>query len=239
MDFIQLGANIGKSYSDIMWWLVPQEGWSGIFVEPNPDAYEKLIECYADLENCFFEEVAVVPTDAPELESEDKVVRMKLGNPTNYHETSKVISRTRHLEPSIANQFVDVPCTTLEALVEKHNMTGKAFELLQIDIEYSDYGVIVTTDFRKVCPKYIRVETIHMENYDCDEVDACEVFPNGHPSAADLAQKAHLTKFLSMRDYKIIDDPWYEKYAEHVATDFPDNKPEAEKYNTVYFKETL
>ena len=46
IDFIQLGANVGKSYSDIMWWLVPEMEWSGIFVEPNPDAYEKLIECY-------------------------------------------------------------------------------------------------------------------------------------------------------------------------------------------------
>jgi FkbM family methyltransferase len=242
IDFIQLGANIGKSYSDIMWWLVPQEGWSGIFVEPNPDAYEKLIECYADLENCFFEKVAIGPKlYEDDLETERKVdkIIMELGNPDNYHETSH---RARHQERNkhISNpeRYIQVPNMTLDTLVEKYNMTGKPFELLQVDIENSDYNVMITTDLSKVRPRYIRIETIHMENINCLEGETCQIFPDTC-APTPSSQKAHLDKFMQLNGYKMIDDPWYKKYVELTATDFPGKEPEKEHYNTTYFKETL
>lgn len=240
IDFIQLGANVGKSYSDIMWWLVPQEGWSGIFVEPNPDAYEKLIECYRDLENCFFEKVAIgakLYDDKLETEIKKDSVVMELGNSGHFHETSKVVPEHREdIIEQRPDQYIRVPNMTLEEIVEKYNMTGKEFKLLQIDIEGSDYAVLLSIDFDKICPQYVRVETIHMENINCSLGDHCPIFPKTcqtEPSS----RKVHIDRFMQLSGYKEIKDPWYEKYVEHVTADFPGAKPEPEKYNTTYFKE--
>lgn len=240
IDFIQLGANVGKSYSDIMWWLVPQEGWSGIFVEPNPDAYEKLIECYRDLENCFFEKVAIGPMlYNDDLKTKKKVdtIIMQLGNPDNYHETSS-IARNQEPNKHINNpeQYIQVPCMTLEGLVEKYNMTEREFKLLQIDVEGSDYGILLTIDFDKICPQYVRVETIHMENLNCTLGENCHIFPEACQSTPS-SHKKHLDRFMSLNGYKQIEDPWYQRYESLITQQFPDKKPEPERYNTTYFKE--
>ena len=242
IDFIQLGANIGKSYSDIMWWLVPQEGWSGIFVEPNPSAYKKLLENYFELNNCFFEKTAVIAKTYDEdlvVEDSEKSVIMRLGNSEHFHETSRVEPGQ---DPEVltrrSKDFIEVPSTTLEKIVEKYDMTGKPFELLQVDIENSDYDVMITTDLSKVRPKYIRIETIHMESIDCLKGETCQIFPDTC-ALTRSSKKAHLDKFMQLNGYKMIDDPWYQHYEFLVTHQFTGKKPEPENFNTVYFNKFL
>ncbi len=50
-------------------------------------------------------------------------------------------------------------------MVGKYNMTGKPFELLQIDAEGIDDLILLNTDFTKVLPEKIRFEVVHLQKY--------------------------------------------------------------------------
>ena len=245
IDFIQLGANVGKSETDIMWWLVPEKNWSGIFVEPNPDAYEKLIENYSELNNCFFEKIAVIGKTYDDdfvTENTDESVIMRLGNPEHFHETSKVeLTADPEVLTRRSIDFIEVPSMSLEKLVEKYNMSGKTFELLQVDIEGSDYDVLLTADLSKICPKYIRIETIHMENKMCLLESSCPIFPHDCGSREEdrISFKKHLDKFMKLNGYEIVPDPWYKHYEFLVPSHWPGKNPEPENFNTVYFNKDL
>lgn len=60
-----------------------------------------------------------------------------------------------------ANIVVEkVPCLTLQDLIAQHQITE--VDLLQIDTEGYDYQILRTLDFRRVAPRYINYERIHL-----------------------------------------------------------------------------
>jgi len=62
IDIVQLGAHIGPSPSDMIWWLFQDDpDLCALFVEPHPLSFKKLKENYAPYPNCSFEELAVDP----------------------------------------------------------------------------------------------------------------------------------------------------------------------------------
>lgn len=217
INFIQLGANRGKTDSDIMWWLVPEKGWNGIFVEPLPDAFELLKEHYVYLTDSFFEQVAVIGDEKYKKHVIHSIRHP--GDPATRGFPIRSIGIHRSAGLGTGSSVCDVrpgginvPAMTLMELLEKYNLKGVEFDLLQIDVEHSDWDILTSTDFNVALPKIIRVETIHM--------------------CAD--QKKSLRKHLGNFDYEEIEDPYWDRFAELVPKHWKGKKPEKRHYNTVY-----
>ncbi len=164
INFIQIGANIGNTPQDIIWPIVRERGWNGIFVEPHPEAFEELKVNYNDLSGSYFENCAICGNDG--------YTKLYYGLDTQISSMNKNHSMGANNASKLFNE-VEVPCMTLYSLVEKYNMIGKPFELLQIDAEGMDGEILKSTDFTNILPKYIRFEHIHLNyNVTISRVDA-------------------------------------------------------------------
>ena len=56
-----------------------------------------------------------------------------------------------------------LPCMTIESLVKKYGLLDTSFKLLQIDVEGMDDKILLSTDFTRIIPKYIRYESIYLK----------------------------------------------------------------------------
>jgi FkbM family methyltransferase len=182
IDFIQIGANIGNTPQDIIWKFIREKDWKGIFVEPVTTSFNILKENYSDLDGCYFEQSAIGSKD---------------GEITIYSRSDGFSDRQQAstIKTHFKNDFEEVvSCMTLNTLVEKYDMVGKQFELLQIDAEGMDDLIILNTDFTKVLPEKIRFEVVHIKKY-------------GRSTQTVL-------KYLKSFGYEIIKD----EYIEHVKS---------------------
>jgi FkbM family methyltransferase len=153
IDFVQIGANVGNNKYDIIWKLSRQKDWKGLLVEPLPKSFEILKENYSDMPGMIFENCAIMDYDgtvelhyAPDFMNECQQASVNLG----------------HWPENLATE--EVPCLTIESLLEKHNLLDTEFEILQIDVEGVDDRVILATDFSRIRAKYVRWESIHLRN---------------------------------------------------------------------------
>ena len=150
INFIQIGANVGNNANDIIWRLARENDCGGILVEPFPKTFGLLQENYADMENLFFENVAIMPY----------VGEVDLHHSQTFlNECQQASTSKGHFMANTAT--TRVPCTTLEALVDKYNLRDQPFELLQIDAERGDVAILLATNFDSILPKYIRYEMIN------------------------------------------------------------------------------
>lgn len=160
INFIQIGANVGNTPQDIIWPIVRKNNWSGIFIEPIPQAFTKLKENYSDLQNCYFENLAISTYDGitdiyyePEWCNQDVI-----GGDTQIASILYEHSPTRNICK------IQVPCVRFETLIKKYNLLDTSFELLQIDAEGYDAFILMDTDFTHILPKYIRFEAVHLRH---------------------------------------------------------------------------
>lgn len=154
INFIQIGANIGNTESDIIWKIVRENNWNGIFVEPLAKSFEKLKENYSDLKDSFFEKVAIYNYDGEiDLYFEDKY---------NSETASLIQSHCSDRNTCIER----VLCIKLETLIKKYNLYDVSFDLLQIDVEKADGVILLDTDFTHILPKHIRFEHCHISSDD-------------------------------------------------------------------------
>lgn len=153
IDFIQIGANIGNTDTDIIWKLIRKNSWNGIFIEPMPESYKKLRENYSDIVGSFFENVAIMDYNG------DVSIYTKPDDLVDYSEQASAMRtgwwRRNTLE-------ITVPCKTLTSIINQYELLNVPFELLQIDAEGMDGKILLSTDFTNIMPKHIRFESIHM-----------------------------------------------------------------------------
>lgn len=158
INFIQIGANVGNTSQDIIWPIIQQRGWHGIFIEPIPEAFTNLINNYQNCPGCYFENIAIMDyngtTDIFYNPSDDT----QIASTFNTH------------SPGRNTQKITVPCQTLSSIISKYNMFDP-FELLQIDAEGADYKILMCTDFTNIKPKYIRFEHCHFGKLDSEHPD--------------------------------------------------------------------
>lgn len=158
INFIQLGAHCGNTKQDIIWPIIRDKGWNGIFVEPHPDSFAKLIQNYSDLDGSYFENLAIDTFN---------------GSTVLYYapEGRTEIASTNKLHSSANTLSIEVNCITLTELCKKYNMIGVEFELLQMDTEGCEDRIILSTDFTNILAKYIRFEYIHFCRVHLNESD--------------------------------------------------------------------
>jgi hypothetical protein len=217
IDVVQLGANVGKSVSDIVYRLFEERpGLSGLFVEPHPTSFGKLKEYYSQYPNCFFEQAAIVPSHMMTYHDDSDTIPLYYRTdrpPHNSYEQANVLSSFRVGPKSAVATSVDVPCLDLHSLLKKYNLIGVEFELLQTDLEGLDLPLLLDINFEKILPRYIRAETV---------------------STTTTAATNHLTQW----GYEPLDvDPYYEIYKKDWHKDWPEahfGGLEPAGYNTVW-----
>ena len=211
IDFIQIGANLGNNPYDIIWRLVRERNWSGVLVEPLPHIFQQLKENYADVPNLHFEEIAIChyngftplyysPTNENDCQQASCLPSMSLQC------SDGLTPDGRATAPVPLNSALTyVKCYRLESLVDAYDMTGKEFELLQIDAEGLDGTIIQSTDFNLVRPKYIRYESCHLE-----------YLAEAHGS---LASNEAVLAYLAEFGYKEIPDLYGDMFPEEGSID--------------------
>ena len=202
IDVVQVGANIGKSQTDATWILIDKFGWTGLFVEPIPQSFEKLKKYYSSKsEHHTFENCAIIGD-----KDVDKVNMKYSSNPA-----LSVIASVGNCTYRYENDLdLEVPAMSLEKLLEKHGLLNKEFELLQMDVEGLEADIVKKTDFNKVIPKRIRLETIRSYGMGIEE-------------------------YLQSFGYKVVNDYCWDIYEDHLIKNKEELQWEIEekRFNTL------
>lgn len=159
--FVQIGALDGVT-ADPIYRYVREYHWNGLLVEPQPEAFQHLLENYHDEPQLQFVNAAIghehgarslyfVPCD---------------GRPTVLQGMASFNARLirKQLPRRIAIVPRTVPTLPLQSLLERYRVT--AIDLLQIDVEGFDYEVIKMVDFGRLSPRIIHYEHIHLSESD-------------------------------------------------------------------------
>lgn len=147
LNFIQVGANDGRSGDPLNQYIL-QYPWYGMLIEPQPDMFAQLCENYASVhDRLIFENVAI----ANGLSS----ITMYRGQGKDYPNTSVHRRVVTQLAPHDV-ELLTVPCTTLDALIQKHGLSN--VDILQIDAEGYDYDVLKTLNLAAISPLIIQFE---------------------------------------------------------------------------------
>lgn len=147
--------------------LIPlaKKGWKGIFVEP----VTYLIDNLEKIDGCIYENAAITSYNGditinydpkPEHQWQRGVGYVTRNEDGFMPLVSEASSPSNHFwDNKFSNITKDtVPCMTLDALIDKHNV--KRIDFLKIDIEGMEH-VILDTYSWKVKPNLIKVEIIH------------------------------------------------------------------------------
>jgi FkbM family methyltransferase len=147
LNFIEVGANNGR-FGDPLNRYILQYPWYGILIEPQPDIFAQLCENYASVSyRLIFENVAIA--------NGLSTITMYRGKGKDYPITSVHKRITAQLAPHDM-ELLTVPCTTLDALIQKHSMSN--VDVLQIDAEGHDYDVLKTLNLSATSPLIIQFE---------------------------------------------------------------------------------
>jgi FkbM family methyltransferase len=162
--FVQIGAYDGLECDPIQRF-IHRYRWSGILVEPQPDAFERLRRNYEKFPGLIFERTAIA-----DQECSLPLYKLKEEFAHLFHSDRKTLCSfdpehiTKHLSQRVdlrdALEKVDIQCSTLSRLIEKHHVTK--IDLLQIDAEGYDFIIIKSIDFSKVSPLIIHFEHAHL-----------------------------------------------------------------------------
>jgi FkbM family methyltransferase len=145
--FVQVGANDGVGSKDPIHGFVVAHQWSGLAVEPMPDAFAQLCQTYAGNRNVRPVNVAV--------DEQDGVRPMYLAS--NADTALASLLRDRNiLSKQSRVQTVDVRCVTFDSLFRAQGVSK--VDVLQIDTEGYDYRILRTFDLSRFRPGVVNLE---------------------------------------------------------------------------------
>jgi FkbM family methyltransferase len=139
--FVQVGANDGVR-GDLLHPLPKKTTWSGILIEPVPDALRRLREECNGFDGLIFEQIAIWPDDRPptfwHVRGED--VLSSFSRETIRLHTDKYEDLEGMTEP------LDVSVSRLDALCEKYAIEP---DLIAVDVEGMDDVVLSTMNLEE------------------------------------------------------------------------------------------
>jgi FkbM family methyltransferase len=158
--FVQIGAFDGISDG---WFreLIVNNRWHGILVEPQPEAFRRLQQTYADQPQLKFRNVAI-----GRAAGEATMYTLRTGasqvTSFDYQHLVRHLKRTADIIP------IRVPCLTLHELLAEAGF--RCLDLLQIDAEGFDAEIIRSIDFGALKPSIIRYEHRNLLSRDHDRL---------------------------------------------------------------------
>ena len=174
---LQVGAMDGTSFDDFCGY-VDLFKWKGLWVEPMPEMYERLLNHYSsireDYDSLLFENSAISDYDGdikfiripPKVVDDGKVEACFNGMSAVYPPRNGLGSEFDRKTVEEYAETLTVPCLTMETLVAKHNVSK--IDLLCIDAEGHDWRVFKHFDLDKYKPKFIKIEFCNLEKEEQD-----------------------------------------------------------------------
>lgn len=146
--FIELGANDGITQSNTKH-LEEKFQWHGILIEPSIPAFNKLKQTR---HNNILINACVVSNDYKENTIKGDFNSGSLMSSVNGSRLN-------------SDNLVEVPCFTLEYIIEKCNLMDNHFNLISIDTEGYELNVLKGINLKKFMPDYLLIE-IYKKDYD-------------------------------------------------------------------------
>jgi FkbM family methyltransferase len=160
--FIEIGANDGGG-ADHLQSLIRSNPWRGILVEPNPRAFERLRENYADLGRVELANVAIAGSDGRlpffEIEPpEDPASWELLGEYDRLGSLSREVLLGHDWIKNVDRRVVrtEVDALTFESLCRRHRV--ERVDLLVIDTEGYDFEIVRQLDLADRRPRLLVYE---------------------------------------------------------------------------------
>lgn len=144
--FVEIGANDGRSGDPIL----PNAGslgWSGLLVEPQPEAFARLGKTYEGNPNVHLVNAAI---------GERNERRILYFHPDRPLTLASFVPDRNVLAGAEGLDQVEVEAITFEALFERYGVTR--VDILQMDTEGYDYQILKGFDFSQYHPKLINME---------------------------------------------------------------------------------
>jgi FkbM family methyltransferase len=171
--FLQIGAFDGQA-GDPIHGAVVSYGLRGILVEPNPHAFQALIQTYKGTSDLVFENCAIAWNDGF-----TNLHRFKPGSPlpewtqqVSSFNRGHLLSEARSINGASSYiESVSVPTISIGTLKQKHFISSLG--LLQIDTEGFDFEIIKMAFAAGLYPKVINYEHVHLsrpEEHACREL---------------------------------------------------------------------
>jgi FkbM family methyltransferase len=194
--FLQIGAFDGVGDDDLSE-LIRAHHLRGVLVEPQPAAFTRLKETYADQPQVVLLQAAIAERDGVR----DLFVRKS--------KTSMAASFDReHLRRHniAANDIgtISVPCHTVASALKLGGLVS--VDILQIDAEGYDWAIIRSIDFQRVRPAIVRFE---YRNLPPADADACLAFLAGHGYRFLLERR----DIVAVRPDDAVPDAWQARVA--------------------------
>ncbi len=162
---VQIGSNDGKTGDPLFSILQKNKNWKALFVEPIPQAFEKLKNNYPDTKRFRFENVAVNEGQKMTFYSVDSAAKKSLPDlPYWFNQLGSFDKQhiLKHLdgalEPFIRAQ--ELEGVSLKTLFERNQITS--ISVLHIDSEGYDWKILSQFDLEKYEPKFILFEHNHL-----------------------------------------------------------------------------
>lgn len=165
--FLQIGAYDGVGDDDLGE-LIESHRLRGVLVEPQPAAFAKLKQRYADQPQLTLLQAAIA----------DRPGNRELYCLRNRPSMAASFDRGNLLKHGIPDTEIvpmTVPCHTVDTALAFAGLSR--VELIQIDAEGYDYEIIRTINFARIRPAIVRFEYRHMSRRDADE---CLALLAGH-----------------------------------------------------------
>jgi FkbM family methyltransferase len=161
-EFIQVGAFDGLA-NDPLHDLIVDQGWRGVLVEPQPDAFERLQQTYAGVEGLTFLNVAVTDQPGPITfwriggsEPDDPWWRGQVSSFSREHVERHIGDR-----PHLASRIEGITVPTM-SLAEVFGKATRPVQVLQVDAEGHDAAIVDSLDLGLHHPTIVRFEHRHL-----------------------------------------------------------------------------
>jgi FkbM family methyltransferase len=161
-EFVQVGAFDGMA-NDPLHDLIVGQGWRGVLVEPQPDAFARLQQTYAGVEGLTFLNVAVTDQPGPLTfwriggsEPDDPWWRGQVSSFSREHVERHIRDRP-HLAARI--EGITVPAMSLGEVLGR---AGRPVQVLQVDAEGHDAAIVDSLDLSVHRPTIVRFEHRHL-----------------------------------------------------------------------------
>ena len=158
--FVEIGAFDGRSVSNTCG--LADAGWTGFYVEANPECIPCLVENHAQNPK-----VKVVQTAIADFEGTADF--WEIGECS-----SLVFDQTAVDWGGKIERKIKVNVTTLDHFLEA-NSIAPGFELLVIDVEMAELRVISRFDVKRWCPKMVIIEAHEQDQMRCRSFKAAPI----------------------------------------------------------------
>jgi len=157
--FVQVGANDGVSGGDPIFKWVHKFQWNGLLIEPQPEAFEKLVSNYGNAPHLKFCNMAV---------SAEKGNLGLFRNPEEDTTASFDLNAVKAQNPNSEVERIIVKTNRLSSILFEFGF--EHIDFLQIDTEGYELEVLKTLDFEAHRPAIINFEHGHLSRKALSEI---------------------------------------------------------------------